>query len=1096
MPLVRFEVRNEYGLGTKELYGTANKDDPKAILNGIAVSGLVGILRQLGDLAEFAAEIFHGLQEEVMTTASRSHKLIVRVQNVEAALPPLEKAVYSQTNHIHFAYTTGSEWHPNLKTCQSHIVHSYLPAFIMDSYEECRDPPSVHLLDKFDIGGPGACLKRYSDPSFFKKALAISELVNGAKVQAEKKVCQTKKKGLQQRSVGVPHVVAVSQQNSRRFAFDKIPAKDSNGKTISMSRSELEDRSISFDSSRSNYIDCAFDATSCTPHKDQEHHLLKSSSLKQQCNDTLSSFHPREQDGEADDVLPHRDQGIGNSSGVTWDEKTEILKPKSQKISNIVEVQRRKSELISATSDQNKLKSETTNSSESEDIMHKENGLESLADGNQSEVDNSESEFYMDALNTTASEVETDAEKQTRIGVELPYMNLNNTTDCEISMLTERKGQSAALSDAEPCIMPGSQNLTESLEDPVLPMPPQFLRCRSNSNNVDAGLSKITDLHDVPGVNGCETSTSYPLSTGLDGLGSQASLGEKIISSVCQSQESIAEISRKPSIQLWTNGGLLGLEPSKPSDFDMVNSENQLTPNTKLDEHCLSSIMQVNEPEKTSETPKNLRSNEETATLHDTVIANSGNDVQPNGPDEFSTSHDKKVIPDSSTLSESEFNKSKDSLCSTLSNAHEHGSTDTIERGLTEAKAMNLRCDFPIDPDVRGSAAECNQETKSSSSSMFLPTYRSLVISFQKKVALSHGDTSEQSSREITGLTEHPNHGSPTNSISSSPPLEHMRISYYPLDGSETSKLKLNFHDGHHFHEDSKDVIFPSFQLLPQPVIPFKDVDFESDFDTFSRSSEYMSDELLSELSESNSEQWACGRTPGREDKEMYHSLHRISSAESISKSSDIEEINHASIYPDGSFNSPDDRNGKSIHNGSLINLSNKKDWPPAFQFPDKATPPPPPLPPLQWRVLKPHVDLLEDKRGCISEAFSNQYSQQASISNMSQQPKTTPLVQLPHINEATPCPLDSKKQEQKKLNGHRIANKAKSDGIMEEKEDFLHQIRSKSFTLKRTVTARPAFTPGPVADIKVAAIIQKANAIRQAFVGSDEEDSEDWSDD
>lgn len=52
MPLVRFQLRNEYGLGKSELYGEASREDPKAVLDGVAVAGLVGILRQLGDLAE------------------------------------------------------------------------------------------------------------------------------------------------------------------------------------------------------------------------------------------------------------------------------------------------------------------------------------------------------------------------------------------------------------------------------------------------------------------------------------------------------------------------------------------------------------------------------------------------------------------------------------------------------------------------------------------------------------------------------------------------------------------------------------------------------------------------------------------------------------------------------------------------------------------------------------------------------------------------------------------------------------------------------------------------------------------------------------
>jgi len=62
---------------------------------------------KLFEKCSFAAEVFHGLQEQVMTTASRSHRLMVRVQNIEASLPALEKAVLAQTSHIHLAYTAG-----------------------------------------------------------------------------------------------------------------------------------------------------------------------------------------------------------------------------------------------------------------------------------------------------------------------------------------------------------------------------------------------------------------------------------------------------------------------------------------------------------------------------------------------------------------------------------------------------------------------------------------------------------------------------------------------------------------------------------------------------------------------------------------------------------------------------------------------------------------------------------------------------------------------------------------------------------------------------------------------------------------------------
>lgn len=42
-----------------------------------------------------------------MATASRSNQLKIRLQCIEATVPPLEKAVLAQTTHIHFAYTGG-----------------------------------------------------------------------------------------------------------------------------------------------------------------------------------------------------------------------------------------------------------------------------------------------------------------------------------------------------------------------------------------------------------------------------------------------------------------------------------------------------------------------------------------------------------------------------------------------------------------------------------------------------------------------------------------------------------------------------------------------------------------------------------------------------------------------------------------------------------------------------------------------------------------------------------------------------------------------------------------------------------------------------
>lgn len=107
MPLARYEIRNEYSLANPDLYRAAAKDDPEGLLEGVAMAGLVGIVRQLGDLAEFAAEVFHDLNEDVLATAARGHELLMRVQQLEAELPLVEKMMLTETAHVKLTYNPG-----------------------------------------------------------------------------------------------------------------------------------------------------------------------------------------------------------------------------------------------------------------------------------------------------------------------------------------------------------------------------------------------------------------------------------------------------------------------------------------------------------------------------------------------------------------------------------------------------------------------------------------------------------------------------------------------------------------------------------------------------------------------------------------------------------------------------------------------------------------------------------------------------------------------------------------------------------------------------------------------------------------------------
>jgi hypothetical protein len=50
--------------------------------------------------------------------------------------------------YLFCSLNAGSDWHVQHQNEQNHLLSSDLPRFMMDSYEECRDPPRLYLLDK------------------------------------------------------------------------------------------------------------------------------------------------------------------------------------------------------------------------------------------------------------------------------------------------------------------------------------------------------------------------------------------------------------------------------------------------------------------------------------------------------------------------------------------------------------------------------------------------------------------------------------------------------------------------------------------------------------------------------------------------------------------------------------------------------------------------------------------------------------------------------------------------------------------------------------------------------------------------------------
>lgn len=1048
MPLVRVEVRNEYGLGMPELYTGVDKEDPKAVLDGVAVAGLVGLLRQLGDLAEFAAEIFHGLQEQVLITSSRSHKLVERVHNIEAALPPLEKAILAQRSHLHFAYTAGSHWHTRLRTEQNHFIYSDLPRCIMDSYEDCGDPPCLHKLDKFDIGGPGACFKRYSDPTYFKRTSAGPYEAHLQSVPREKKARRKKKKRSFSKYRDVTHVAPVIMQAGRTdFGSSNFEEKASPSEDVSAfhvpqksGTGQENDHMTSFDSRNgSGYIDCIFRPSYSTQSEDNNAKELSSDS-----NPQHSSYLDSDENIHSSYVADHSST---KSPYITWDEKLEII--------DSTGLPNETAEISCTTEKVDNDEKEDSNSRVVGHIdldLHDEQPLptSAMVGGQHDEIE-SETDFYMDALNTIESESENDLDCHTKREMQR-YSDVNNKD-------IEGMHEAGHLDDS-------SVNFEFHVPErsPKSIFPKSHIAAYTSSNNESyegvtksdqlgtseqatspqvAGRSSISltapdkfESEEVEHVTNPETVASNGLNSSSKEPNPQDFLNEHISTTNESPKPSWSTSGGQTTVSnpvFWTNGGLLGLEPSKPPDFGLPPAVGQTkTENTvNADGHVAKVDMVVNASQ----------------------LESSGK------------------LPGMDGL------------------------------------------DFALEHDGKDGPTKGSKDDSINSSRIFEFSNRLLVNGFRKQISLVgnerlassvKSEVPENTSmhkgyRTVTGIPFREQFGNGTPFISpSSPPLEHMRISFQPIDGFETSKLKLTFPEGNN-NSESNGHMFPSFQLVPEPEISLHESASDSDDDTFCRSSPYASDDCHSNPSESNSDQWDSSDSPRIKDHELDDAFGMISSAESVSSSlvngirlqkglPDHGNYGHQSSYHEGGMQQPSQR-------GLLFDIPNLDSMKASHnQVTDEfkePTPPPPPLPPMEWRGIKPHPSVTMEKEDGLSEALTNALNLTPPEPTLPQQPKPAPTKQDQFVKADNL--LLKPKPDWQNLHVQNEYNRTTNGKVGEEKEDFLQQIRTKSRNLRRTSTALTTPTAAGPASVKVTAILEKASAIRQAVGSDDGEDN--WSD-
>ncbi|ONK69023.1 uncharacterized protein A4U43_C05F18480 [Asparagus officinalis] len=1020
MPLVRFEVRNEYALGDPELYlAEAKEEDPRAILDGVAVAGLVGILRQLGDLAEFAADIFHDLHEQVTSTAARGKRMQTRIQRIESALSPIEKAIQGQRSYIHFAYIAGSDWHAKVRTGQNQLLCCDLPQYMIDFYEECCDPPRLYLLDKFDSSGAGACLKRYSDPSYFRRALVASEPVKAEKIKRKRK-----KRGSRLRNEGIQHPMFASlDSNSTQFASPGTGQLSFSGENVSFfdtrSKSELGKESLQFDSeNRANSVE---QVSQMPPEQDYDE--FSDPALKS--NQSIAVLDDPKQDIVDDDSQPEssQQQSAPSTSSVTWDEKTEIVKPTGANVYDaelvdsvqgldsppqIVETSNIVHETANfGTVKQEDIVFELANAPVSYDEVPPGMDINtpvSCPDGNLPDNVCTVTDNFKDAIDVVEPEIKAVSECQNKS--ELKSSNsTNGVLESNSCRLNETSATNADCFDAQAPIAPCSSSNGFVLSDGFDHIQSTNTNCFSPASNSSVGNDYFkSHVPCVPGISISEPlEGEFSLETSMPNE-QDVPVNNVNADKITKSQDHPSNTSDLPTVSIWTNGGILGLAPSKPPDFS-VNGNSEAVAVCNESTSKASSENERAKSDGESQEADVAAPGSDLTTFHSTGLHSSGSDKNSTG---ISTS----------------FSGLANKFLST-----------NLQRKILFAHAGLSKPSQLVNDDFRKL-----QEILLQNDHQELP--KKAVLS-----ALCEPETEE--------IIEEPVPSSSPTFGSSSPPLEHMNLSFHPMNSLETSKLKLEFASGD-LHEGIRDLVCPSFHLIPASFTTVQDSCSESDDDTFCRSSVYSSDDLPSLHSESNSELWGEHEISESQKHSVSDNSCRISSSTTSNSGS-------AKFEQTASYNTAPELEHLEVENGGISDsvrdllsvnsvIYDKRqqqiceplptDFIDSAAYPQSELPPPPPLPPLQWRVAKQSDSnhSVESMDSAFMKATSHLDPQAQRFRICDQKEQDEP---------SSSCSAENRQM----LNGARGLNHNYDFAEQNGRKKLLQQIRSKSFNLRCTIT-------------------------------------------
>lgn len=192
---------------------TAGEVRAEEVLDRLAVSTMIGVMNQLGQLAEYAAEVFQNLYDVASKTGTRITNVHTRVSNLNAELSKGEQMLTNkEPAYFYSAQKTEAAWRRTDDLSFSLFVPASQSIALRNARAEAKPVPRLDLLDPYSEDG-SSCTSKFSNPRFFFEKWLEAEQERQKKAAEDRdKRKKKKKKRPQVQNAPKPTAQAVTQK--------------------------------------------------------------------------------------------------------------------------------------------------------------------------------------------------------------------------------------------------------------------------------------------------------------------------------------------------------------------------------------------------------------------------------------------------------------------------------------------------------------------------------------------------------------------------------------------------------------------------------------------------------------------------------------------------------------------------------------------------------------------------------------------------------------------------------------------------------------------------------------------------------------------